>query len=59
MGKKERYSVRWEDGTVRTVSAQSHRGARKAFIDDYEPPSGGTIVVWPQSNASDKQTFRT
>lgn len=59
MGRKERYSVRWIDGTVRSISAQSHRGARNAFVDEYEPEAGRTITVWPQSNPYDKQTFRT
>jgi hypothetical protein len=59
MAKKERYSIRWIDGTIRSITAQSHRGARNAFLEEYEAPPGREITIWPQSNTSDKREFRT
>jgi hypothetical protein len=59
MPRKERYSIRWIDGTVRSVTAQSHRGAKKAFMDEYDTPPGKELTIWPQSSPYDKRTFRT
>ena len=59
MGKQQRYSVQWTDGTIRTVVAQSYRGARNAFIDEYDPPANHTIKIWSQEFPNTKKHFRT
>lgn len=39
--------MRFEDGTIRTVVAQSYQGAKEVFICRYQPPIGSHIEVWP------------
>ena len=57
-GIKQRYKVRYEDGTIRTVTAQSHLGAKKIFIATYAPPKKAKLVVWPQGDPNDKRNMR-
>ncbi len=57
-GNKERYTVQFENGTLRSVTAQSHAGAKRTFIATYAPPAGSRIRVWPQSDPSDKRNMR-
>jgi len=58
-GVKERYKVRWVDGTIRTVTAQSYQGAKREFVQLYRPEKGEPIVVWPQGQPNDKRNMRT
>lgn len=58
-GVKQRYTVQYSDGTMRTVVAQSYQGAKKIFQVRYSPPKGECIVVWPQSDPSAKRNMRT
>ena len=58
-GMKERYTVRnQDDGTLRTVVAQSHRGAKTLYVIKYDPPMGTPLTVWPQSDQDDKRNMR-
>lgn len=57
-GYKERYKVRYEDGTIRTVTAQSYIGAKRVFIARYSPPKGAKLVVWPQGSPDLTKNFR-
>lgn len=58
-GFKERYKVRWTDGTIRTVTAQSYQGAKREFIRLYDPPKGATIKVWRQGSPEIVRQMRT
>jgi hypothetical protein len=49
-GRKIRYKIRFEDGTIRTVVAQSYKGAKEVFICRYQPPIGSRIEVWPDKS---------
>ncbi len=64
-GFKIRYKVRFEDGTLRTLTATSHRAAKKTFISRYAPPKGSELIVWPDESdarmvgiASEKRRMR-
>lgn len=52
-----RFTVRYVDGTVRSVSAQSHNGARDVFVARYQPPAHPRqrLCIWPQDDPSDVQ----
>lgn len=52
-GHKIRYKVQYEDGTIRTVTAQSYQGAKDVFICRFQPPAGTRIVVWPDKKDAD------
>jgi len=56
--RKRRFKVRGEDGRIRTVSAQSHRGTKLAYAQLYGPEVGYHIVVWPMDDPSDKRNMR-
>ena len=58
-GLKQRYKIRYSDGTLRTVVAQSYEGAKRIFIARYQPPKGQPIVVWPQGDPAAKKNMRT
>ena len=58
-GVKQRYTVQYSDGTMRTVVAQSHQGAKKIFVARYQPPPGQSIVIWPQDDKDAKKCMRT
>ena len=53
-----RFKVQYEDGTIRTVNAQSPSGAKRAFIAEYRPPKGSRLVIWRMGESGDKQNFR-
>lgn len=57
-GVKERYSIRLPDGTLRTVVAQSHRGAKKIAVIRFSLLKGDNLEVWPQSDVDDKKSMR-
>ncbi len=57
MASKQAYLVRREaDGTMRTVQAQSYRGAMATFAAEYRPPVGEVFRVKPRE-ASDQWEF--
>lgn len=58
-GVKQRYTVQYSDGTMRTVVAQSYQGAKKIFIVRFAPPKGQCIMVWPQADPSAKRRMIT
>jgi len=45
-GYKMRYKVRYANGQIRTVVAQSHKGAKDIFIARFQPELGTHITVW-------------
>ena len=58
-GTKQRYKVRYSNGTIRTVVAQSYKGAKEIFIARFQPPPGECIVVWPQGDKDASRNMRT
>ena len=58
MAAKERYTVQFEDGTMRSVVAQSYKGAKAVFIVRYQPPKGSNIRIWRQSDPGIKKNMR-
>lgn len=58
-GAMRRFKVRYSDGTLRTVTARSHKGAKKIFIARYQPPRGECLVIWPQGDTDNKKNMRT
>lgn len=58
MARKERYTVQFEDGTMRSVVAQSYKGAKAVFMVRYQPPAGTSIRIWKQSDPSVKKNMR-
>ncbi len=64
-GLKQRFKIQWvstqkvpADGRIRTVVAQSHIGAKRAFIAEFAPPKGSRLMVWAQGNSGDKREMR-
>lgn len=57
-GLKQRYKVQFEDGTIRTVTAQGYQSAKRQFIATYHPPKGSTMHVWPMGKPEQKKRMR-
>jgi hypothetical protein len=72
-GFKERYKVQWVstdrnrgDGRIRTYTAQSHQGAKRAFITEMRSKvfggatglKGARLHVWPMGDSDNKKTMR-
>jgi hypothetical protein len=57
-GTKERYKVQFQDGTIRTVTAQGYQSAKRQFIATYHPPKGTTFCVWPMGSPDKKKRMR-
>lgn len=55
---KRRFKVRGEDGRIRTVTAQSYQGTKRAFAMLYGPEVGYHIVVWPMNEPDRKRNMR-
>jgi len=48
---------RLEDGTMRTVQAQSPRGAMRVFAAQYGPPRGEAFAVKARGSYDDWEVF--
>lgn len=57
-GFKQRYKIRGEDGRIRTVTAQSHQGAKRTYARGYGAPIGYRIVVWPMGDEGAQKEMR-
>jgi hypothetical protein len=57
-GFKQRFKVQFQDGTIRTVVAQSHTGAKRAFVAGYQPAKGSWLTVWPMGDEGNKRRMR-
>jgi hypothetical protein len=57
-GQKRRWKIRFEDGTIRTVTAQGFTSAKRTFIAQYQPPKGSQLVIWPMGEEHEKRHMR-
>jgi hypothetical protein len=57
-GVKRRFYVQFEDGTIRTVTAQGHTSAKREFIAMYHPPRGAWLTIFPMDDKGDKKRVR-
>ncbi len=58
MSEKTHYLVRTEDGKCRTVTAMSHRGAMRKFLESYDAEVGEEIDVKMRGGADDWERFK-